>query len=534
MPGFRFLKALFQTGLKNISITNKKPAKMNSTLKIMEKRPWLAWVLFFATVVVVFLLGLLASSIVERRAEAAYVNVPRTKVNQLDPRNEVWGANYPREFQSYYGTADTTFRSKHNGSAMVDMLEESPSMVVLWAGYGFSRDYNQGRGHYYAVTDMHKSLRTGAPKLPTDGPQPSTCMTCKSPDVPRLMNEKGVTAFYTGTWAELGPEVSNPIGCADCHDAETMNLTISRPALIEAFERMGKDIKKASHQEMRSLVCAQCHVEYYFDKKVAEGANYLTFPWNKGFSVEAMEEYYDNIEFSDWTHTLSKAPMIKAQHPDYEVYTTGIHAQRGVSCADCHMPYKSEGGQKFTDHKMQSPLNNIANSCQVCHREETATLMLNVYERQDKIIENRIKLEEMLVRAHVEAKKAWDLGASETEMKDILKGIRHAQWRWDYAAAGHGNSFHSPLETGRVISTGIAIAQETRIKLARLLASKGFNQEVTFPDISTKAKAQEFIGLDMKKMNEEKQDFLKNIVPQWMNAAKEREATYNKVFYNKD
>jgi nitrite reductase (cytochrome c-552) len=183
---------------------------------------------------------------------------------------------------------------------------------------------------------------------------------------------------------------------------------------------------------------------------------------------------------------------------------------------------------------MQSPLNNISSSCQVCHREEAATLMANVYERQDKIIENRVKLEEMLVRAHVEAKKAWDLGANENEMKEILKGIRHAQWRWDYAAAGHGNSFHSPLETGRVISTGIAIAQETRIKLARLMASKGFNQEVTYPDISTKAKAQEFIGLDMKKLNEDKQDFLKNIVPQWINTAKEREATYDKVFYNKE
>jgi nitrite reductase (cytochrome c-552) len=111
-----------------------------------------------------------------------------------------------------------------------------------------------------------------------------------------------------------------------------------------------------------------------------------------------MEEYYDNIEFSDWTHAISKAPMLKAQHPDYEVYTTGIHAQRGVSCADCHMPYKSEGGQKFTDHKMQSPLNNVANSCQVCHREETTTLIANVYERQDKIIENRDKLEEFMLK----------------------------------------------------------------------------------------------------------------------------------------
>ena len=500
---------------------------MSSILKITEKRPALAWLLFFATIVVVFLLGLLASSIVERRAEAAFVNVPKNKIAQFEPRNEVWGENYPREFQSYYGTADTTFRSKYNGNAMIDMLEEDPRLAVLWAGYGFSKDYNQGRGHYYAVKDVQNTLRTGAPKSATDGPMPATCMTCKSPDVPRLMNQKGVVQFYTGQWAGLGAEVVNPIGCADCHDNETMNLTITRPALVEAFERMGKDIKKASHQEMRSLVCAQCHVEYYFDKHVAEGANYLKFPWDKGMTVEAMEEYYDEIEFSDWTHALSKAPMLKAQHPGYEVYMTGIHAERGVSCADCHMPYKSEGGQKFTDHKMQSPLNNIANSCQVCHREEESTLMTNVYDRQDKIIENRNKLEEQLVRAHVEAKKAWDLGASENEMKDILTGIRHAQWRWDYAAASHGGSFHSPVEIGRVISTGITIAQETRIKLARLLASHNFNQEVPYPDITTKEKAQEFIGLDMNKLNSEKQEFLKTVVPEWMKEAEKREKTYD-------
>lgn len=499
---------------------------MNKKLKITEMRPWLAWVLFFTTIVVVFFLGLLASSINERRMEATFVYTPQTKISPYEPRNEVWGQNFPRQFQSYYGTADTSFRSKHNGNAMIDMLEVDPRLVVLWAGYAFSRDYSQGRGHFYAITDIYNTLRTGGPKTDDEGLQPTTCWTCKSPDVPRLMNETGVTQFYTAKWARLGSEVVNPIGCADCHDNKTMNLTITRPALVEAFDRMGKDIKKASYQEMRSLVCAQCHVEYYFNKKVAEGANYLTFPWNNGLSAETMEEYYDNIEFSDWTHAISKAPMLKAQHPDYEVYTTGIHAQRGVSCADCHMPYKSEGGQKFTDHKMQSPLNNVANSCQVCHREETTTLIANVYERQDKIIENRDKLEELLVRAHIEAKKAWELGATDDQMKNILQGIRHAQWRWDYVAASHGGSFHSPVESGRVITSGITIAQETRIQLARLLAQLGHNQELPYPDISTKAKAQEFIGLDMKSLNAEKQDFLQNIVPQWLKKAKEREDSW--------
>ena len=501
---------------------------MKALTDLIAKRPWMAWLVFFATLIIVFILGLIAASITERRAEAVFVNTPTKEISNFEPRNQVWGENYPREFQSYYETADTTFVSKYNGGAMIDMLDVDPRLVVLWAGYGFAKDYNQGRGHYFAVTDLVNSLRTGAPTNDKDGPMPSTCWTCKSPDVPRVMAEEGVGEFYKGKWSRLGAEVVNPIGCADCHDPKTMNLRITRPALVEAFERMGKDIKKASHQEMRSLVCAQCHVEYYFNKKTVEGANYLTFPWDNGMSAEAMEEYYDNMNFKDWTHALSKAPMLKAQHPGYEVYLTGVHADRGVSCADCHMPYKSEGGQKFTDHKIQSPLNNVANSCQVCHREETKKLVQNVYERQDRIIENRDKLEELIVRAHVEAKKAWDLGATEEQMKDILMGIRHAQWRWDYAAASHGGSFHSPVETSRVISTGITKAQDTRILLARLLADLGFNKEVPYPDIATKAKAQKFIGLDVDKMKADKESFKKNLLPKWIDEADAREEGYDK------
>ena len=495
----------------------------------IKERPAIGWLLFLVTICIVFLLGLLASSIMERRAEAVYAYTPKVQHDQFEPRNDVWGKNFPREYQSYLKTADTSFKSKYNGAALIDMLEVDPRLVVLWAGYGFAKDYNQGRGHYYAVSDLQKSLRTGAPMKEKKSPMPNTCWTCKSPDVPRLMNEVGVAEFYKGTWETRGHEVINPIGCADCHNSENMKLRISRPALIEAFERMGKDITKVSHQEMRSLVCAQCHVEYYFNKKVVEGVPYLTFPWDNGMSAEDMEEYYDEIEFKDWTHAISKAPMLKAQHPGYELYLTGTHASRGVSCADCHMPYKNEGGQKFTDHHIQSPLNNVANSCQVCHREETERLIKDVYTRQDRIIENRDKLEELLVRAHVEAKTAWDKGAEEIQMKEILWDIRHAQWRWDYAAASHGGSFHSPVETSRIIGTGITIAQEARIKLARLLADLGHNDEVPYPDISTKAKAQEFIGLEMDKLNSEKNEFINTIIKEWMDKGEEREKGYEVV-----
>lgn len=405
---------------------------MSTLSEKIKQKPWLGWLIFFASTIIVFVLGLLASSVMERRAEAVFAYQPKVEYGQFEPRNEVWGENFPREYQSFLKTADTTFRSKHNGSVMRDMLEEDPRLVVLWAGYGFSKEYNQGRGHMHAVEDIRKILRTGAPVDGKKSPMPNTCWACKSPDVPRVMNRyieeegdftKGVAKFYSGTWEELGPEIVNPIGCADCHDAETMNLRISRPALIEAFNNRNMNIEKATHQEMRKLVCAQCHVEYYFNKNIVDGSPYLKFPWDNGQSVEAMEKYYDNIEFSDWTHKLSKAPMLKAQHPDYEIFITGIHAERGLACADCHMPYVSEGGQKFSSHYIVSPLKHVSKTCQVCHREETERLVQDVYERQDKIAESTNQLEKLLVSAHVEAKKAWDLGATEEQMHDILMDI---------------------------------------------------------------------------------------------------------------
>jgi len=339
------------------------------------------------------------------------------------------------------------------------------------------------------------------------------------------MSEIGVAEFYKGKWADKGEEIVNPIGCADCHDPGNMKLKITRPALVEAFDAMGKDINQATHQEMRSLVCAQCHVEYYFNKNLPgkEGVPYLVFPWKDGMAVEDMEKYYDDIAFADWTHKISKTPMLKAQHPGYETFKTGVHADRGVSCADCHMPYKSEGGQKFTDHHVQSPLNNMANACQACHREESTKLMENVYERQRKATENRIKLEDLLVKAHVEAGKAWELGATDEQMKPILQDIRHGQWRWDYSAASHGASFHSPVEIGRVIGGGLDIAAEARVKLARLLADLGHNKPVEMPDISSKEKAQKYIGLDIEKLEAEKEAFKENLLPKLMEAAKARE-----------
>ena len=219
----------------------------------MEKRlkSWQGWLLFGGSMVVVFVLGLCVSALMERRAELASVfNNRKTVIEGIEARNEVFKSDFPREYQTWTETAKTDFQSEFNGNVAVDVLEQRPEMVVLWAGYAFSKDYSTPRGHMHAIEDITATLRTGAPATATDGPQPSTCWTCKSPDVPRMMEAIGVDAFYNNKWGALGDEIVNPIGCADCHEPENMNLHISRPALIEAFERQGKDITKATPQEI--------------------------------------------------------------------------------------------------------------------------------------------------------------------------------------------------------------------------------------------------------------------------------------------
>lgn len=462
-----------------------------------KSRAWLGPVVFGGVAVGVVVAGLLLASILERRAESI-PQKPLVEIGKFEVDSAKWGVNYPREFSSYKQMADDTTQTKHGGSNPRDYLAETPENVVLFAGYGFSKEYLQARGHVYAVQDVTSTERLS-------DKTPSTCWTCKSPDVPRMMaqlGEKkfaepekatlqelalaGAEEFYSVKFDERKDEITHPIGCLDCHEPGTMELRISRPALIEAFERQGKDINQVSHQEMRTLVCAQCHVEYYFK---GEG-NYLTFPWDKGTTPEKIEEYYDEYGFKDWTHLISKTPMLKMQHPDYEVYSTGIHAARNVSCADCHMPYRTEGGAKFTDHHVQSPLLNVENSCQVCHRWSEDDIKSRVESIQDKVAEGRRRAERAIALAHFDIAACMEAGATDDELKTAREGVRSAQMRWDYVAANNGMGFHSPQECLRILNAAVDFAQEARVETTRVLARHGYTDEVAYPDFSTKEKAQ--------------------------------------------
>lgn len=487
-----------------------------------QLKKWQGWLLFGGSMLIVFVLGLICSSLLERRAEVASVfNNRRTPMtDSIVSQNEKFKEDFPREYETWAMTEDTTFKSMYNGSQERDILESFPDIVIIWAGYAFSKNYNTPRGHRHAIEDMRKILRTGNPGIGGDGDiQPGTCWTCKGPDVPRLMREKGIGAFYGAKWSQWGSEVMNTVGCSDCHDARTMDLKPARPALYEAWHRAGKDVKKASHQEMRSLVCAQCHTEYYFEK---DNNQYLKFPQDRGLTCEDAEAYYDSLGFYDYIHPLSKAKILKAQHPGYEMFKQGIHGQRGLSCADCHMPYMQEGGIKYTDHHVQSPLAKIDRTCQTCHRQDAETLRQNVYERQKKVYDFAVKVNHELALAHLEAEFAWKKGATEAEMTKALDDIRKSQWRWDYSLASHGAAFHAPQEVMRLLADAMTYAKDARLEISHVVAKHGFVGTIPIPDVSTKAKAQAYIGLDMKALNQKKQQFLDTIVPEWVKVAKQK------------
>lgn len=461
-----------------------------------EGRPWLGWVLFGGTAVAILLLGLLFASIMERRGEAR-LPAQLAPIDPLETDSAKWAVNFPREYSRYKEMQDDTTKTKFGGAFPRDYLEETPANVILFSGYGFAKDYRQARGHVHAITDVTETKRI-TPKTP------ATCWTCKSPDVPRKMvdfgKEKlkddeasfqelllaGAGDFYGKNFHELTDEITHPVGCLDCHDPQTMQLRITRPALIEAFQRQGRDINRVSHQEMRSLVCAQCHVEYYFKKE----GDYLTFPWDKGTTVDDMERYYDEAKFSDWTHAISKAPMVKMQHPDYEVYSTGIHAYRDIACADCHMPYRTEGGVKFTDHHIRSPLLDISNSCAVCHRWSEEEIRGRVESIQDKVRDGRTRAEGAIAKAHFDIAACMEAGATDEELAPPRDLLRKAQLRWDYVAANNGMGFHSPQECQLALTAAVDLAHECRVECGRILAKKGYTKEVNYPDFSTKEKAE--------------------------------------------
>ncbi len=383
------------------------------------------------------------------------------EIAQYEPDSSKWGLNFPNQYSTWEQTALNDLRTSYGGSNQFSHLERDPFLLTLFAGYGFSKDYNEDRGHGNSLIDVRATGRI-------NDATPGTCYSCKTGDNPRLWAEMGMADYDKTPFSELGQHIDTPIGCANCHEANTMRLVVTNPALDEALKAQGKDWRTFTRQEMRTVVCANCHVEYYF---AGEG-KYLTFPWSQGTTVEQIEAYYEAAGFTDWTHPESGAPMIKMQHPEYEMFTAdSTHFKAGVSCADCHMPYTRDGAAKFSTHNVQSPLVNAEAACGQCHTD-VQYVTGRVATIQKQVADTMHATETALVAAIEAIKQAAARPSVDAARLEAARKLhRAAQLRWDYVAAENSMGFHNPEEALRILAAATDLARQAQ--LAALEAAGG-------------------------------------------------------------
>jgi nitrite reductase (cytochrome c-552) len=456
-----------------------------------RRRRWILAGVAAGSALLTILVMLLWLNILERQEEGrhAYLKVVELTEDTVDPAE--WGKNFPRQFESYRRTVDTE-RTRHGGSDAFQKLDEDPRWKTLFDGYAFGVDYREERGHAYMLSDQDATERVKHFK------QPGACLHCHGSVIPAYVEAgkkagaatraeqifKGFEVVCGLPYAEARAAVSHPVSCVDCHDPGGLNLRVTRPGFLygirelaksdapvphlPSVERWRKDGRKdvydpnvrASRQELRSLVCGQCHVEYYFK---GEG-KVLTYPWSKGILAEKIEAYYDEAGWKDWTHARSGAPVLKAQHPEFEMWSQGIHARSGVACADCHMPYLREGAIKISDHHVRSPLLNAARACQTCHRYPESEILARAQAIQDRTRGLMIRAEEAVVGLIAAIEKA---KASDEALKEARALHRKAQWRLDFVAAENSMGFHAPGEAARLLGEAIDFARQGEIRILR-------------------------------------------------------------------
>lgn len=444
---------------------------------------------------------------------------PLFMVKKIDDSNvdfAAWGQNFPTHLEMYEQTKDMNLTTDFGGSNPYSKLNRYPQLTQLWAGYPFSADFNEERGHYFTQIDQFETKRNNKEYLNAHGfpafkGQPGACMNCHSGWAPKLIKEMGWEKFNSTPYWDIVKKLEKEHGdsihgskmgstCADCHSPKDMSLRVTRQAYINAMVARGYEADpdkgiKASRQEMRSHVCQQCHVEYYFqgDKKL------LTFPWTewkKGepLRIENIEAYYEKNKKDfpqDWAHKETKAPMLKMQHPETEMYSSSVHARSGVGCADCHMAYERVGSQKVSNHKIASPMNNLNNACRSCHSGQTEEQLKEKVRYIQTTTANGLRNAEngivalitdiKAARALIEKQpKFANIADPDQKTKEINKVLakaldahRKASMRWDFVFSENSTGFHSPQEAQRIVGQASELARIGQIEVQNALKPFG-------------------------------------------------------------
>lgn len=510
------------------------PASQNATVTRTKRAKfrmfWLLVSLFVGTLLVnLVVLGILLS-IFERRQEATRPSLRIVEVDELTTNPAPWGINWPYQYDTYLTAVDLE-RTEHGGSSALppSKLEQFPWLKRLYAGYAFSIDYREARGHAFMLADQEQTRRV------TEATQSGACLHCHASVIPtyrrlgRAARQLSVSPEdlaqdfdwpsvlegfrqagkldYASAHAELlktptslcddaaTPCVgkAHPVSCVDCHDPRTLRLRITRPGFLQGIADLAASEDEvlhlpsirqwregtrqqsydpnelASRQEMRTFVCAQCHVEYYCSTR-----DTLFFPWKHGLKVEQIERtldehrFPDDTPFYDYLHSETGAPVYKAQHPEFELWSQGIHARAGVSCADCHMPYERQGATKVSNHSVRSPLLNINRACQVCHRvpeEELKNRVETIQARTQKLMDSAaLAMTDMLDAI----REVQTFKPSPEELQPLFELQKQAMWRLDFVSSENSKGFHADQEAARILAESIDLARQAQARAYRL------------------------------------------------------------------
>ena len=449
--------------------------------------------LIVAVAVVTAGLTALLTNVFERKVEQQNPYTRVVEVGENDTDAAKWGRNWPAQYDGYKRTAlrTKTRFGGHAGSEALpeEKIERDPWLKRMFLGYAFSIDYRDRRGHAYMLADQEATERLKKP-------QSGSCLHCHASIMPLYRSlgggdaMKGFEQTFQFSYQDLHKKLQNsghagPLSCVDCHDPKDMTLRVTRPGFLNGVRKLaesdapvpalpsidiwrsGKRDKPydpnvdASRNEMRSFVCGQCHVEYYCSSKMP-----LTFPWGKGLKADDIEAFWDETKFPDgkpfvdYAHAETDAPILKAQHPEFELWNQGIHARSGVACADCHMPYMREGATKVSDHWVRSPLLNINRACQSCHRANEAEIKARVDSIQERTY-GLLQRGGVAIVALIDALKAAKEGGAPADRLEAAQRLqRRAQWRLDFIAAENSMGFHAPQETARVLAEAIDYARQ--------------------------------------------------------------------------
>ncbi len=420
-----------------------------------------------------------------RRAEPVRIG----EIAEMEYDSAQWGKVYPLHYDLHRRTAEPAPSGKSvykrgwdSDEKVYDKLSQYPFLAVLYNGFGFGVEYNEPRGHEHMLRDV---LEIDATRRSPGG----VCLSCKTPYAQELVDRHG-TDYFSLPFAQVlewipARDRQTGVGCLSCHDPKSMALRIlNRFTLGKALDVMQTDLTRLGPQDMRSLVCAQCHVTYVVKKDEQMKSIAAFFPWQRSkYGRIRIEDIIAVIRsdpaYLEWKQAVTGFKLGFIRHPEFELFSNGsTHWSAGLACADCHMPFTRVGNYKISDHRIMSPLKNDFKACLQCHSQGQDWLKDRVRFIQDRAMSLYIRAgyanavcAKLFERLHRETGAG--LVPDEAMYALAREQYEQAFYRLVFFGAENSVAFHNPTEAMRILGDSALFAAKAEALLRQILAKAG-------------------------------------------------------------